>query len=288
VRWLRPDALRWLRPDCRRCMRPGVEHPLVLALQEKANFDPNQPRVPRGHPRGGQWTGGDANGLSDGGERIGESETAGEEPGGRAPLRITIYPRDIVEAAGPASDGPTFELARDFLPLDLFLHERPPHIPERRPPAARLRTRVVKQVAQWAARTALRAPLGPVGAVITIAEVATWLHESYPYIQAYQDPPKPLVELRRAAAVRKTGYDVHHIVERAAAATSGFPREMIDGPDNRARIPTLKHWQITGWYMTRNEDFGGLTPRAYLVGKDWAEHVRVGKLALARFGVMKQ
>ena len=28
----------------------------VLALLGKANFDPMQPRVPRGNPRGGQWT----------------------------------------------------------------------------------------------------------------------------------------------------------------------------------------------------------------------------------------
>jgi hypothetical protein len=29
----------------------------VLALLAKANFDPNQPRVPRGEPEGGEWTG---------------------------------------------------------------------------------------------------------------------------------------------------------------------------------------------------------------------------------------
>jgi hypothetical protein len=41
------------------------------------------------------------------------------------------------------------------------------------------------------------------------------------------------------------------------------------------RIPTLKHWQITGWYMTPSEDYGGLSPRSYLRGK---------KLAGARAG----
>ena len=29
----------------------------VLELLSKANFDPNQPRVPGGNPDGGQWTG---------------------------------------------------------------------------------------------------------------------------------------------------------------------------------------------------------------------------------------
>jgi len=29
----------------------------LAELHRKANFDPNQPRVPRGNPDGGQWTG---------------------------------------------------------------------------------------------------------------------------------------------------------------------------------------------------------------------------------------
>ena len=290
-RFLRPDALRFLRHDWTRYVQPGFDPLFVHALPEgKANFNPDQPRVPKGNPGGGQWTRGDQAGSGGGnGTADATAGTDQEGPGGRAPLRIVIYPRDSLQDSGPTWDGPTFDFSpRDLLPFDFSIFEPPPEIPERRPPSTRVRNRIVKKVAGCATRAVLRAPLGPVGVVITIAEVAMWLHESYPYIQAYLDPPKPLVELRRAAAVRKTGYDVHHIVERAAAATSGFPREMIDGPDNRVRIPTLKHWQITGWYMTRNEDFGGLTPRAYLVGKDWAGHVRVGKLALARFGVMKQ
>jgi hypothetical protein len=286
-RFLRPDAQRFLRHDWQRYVQPGFDPLFVHAVLEgKANFNPAQRRVPAGPPDGGQWTreGGESgNGTADG-----AAGTDQEGPGGRAPLRIVIYPRDSLQDSGPTWEGPTFDFStRDLVPFDFSIFEPPPEIPERRPPSTRVRNRVVKKVAGWAARAVLRAPLGPVGVVITIAEVAMWLHESYPYIQAYLDPPKSLDELQRAAAVRKKGYDVHHIVEQAAGDKLGFSRAMIDGPDNRVRIPTLKHWQLTGWYMTPNKVFGGQTPRAYLVGKSWEEHVRVGKLALIKVGVLR-
>jgi hypothetical protein len=63
--------------------------------------------------------------------------------------------------------------------------------------------------------------------------------------------------------------------------------ELINGPDNLVRIPTLKHWEITGWYMTKNENFGGLSPREYLRDKDWAERRRVGLFALIDKGVLE-
>jgi hypothetical protein len=53
------------------------------------------------------------------------------------------------------------------------------------------------------------------------------------------------------------------------------------------RISTLKHWQITGWFMTPNEDYGGLSPRAYLRGKSWEERRRGGLRALVDHGVLK-
>jgi hypothetical protein len=54
---LRPDAYRWLRPDYKRFLLPGADPgPLRALIESKANFDPNQPRVPAGNPDGGQWT----------------------------------------------------------------------------------------------------------------------------------------------------------------------------------------------------------------------------------------
>jgi hypothetical protein len=62
---------------------------------------------------------------------------------------------------------------------------------------------------------------------------------------------------------------------------------MIDAPDNLVRIPTFKHWELNAWYQMPNDDFGGVSPRTYLRGKDWAERTRVGRKALADHGILK-
>ena len=86
----------------------------------------------------------------------------------------------------------------------------------------------------------------------------------------------------------RLGYDVHHIVEQSSAADAGYPRKMIDGPDNLVSIPRMSHWEINAWYQTRNSDYGDVSPREYLSGKDWDERRRVGLDALAKFGVLKR
>jgi len=52
-------------------------------------------------------------------------------------------------------------------------------------------------------------------------------------------------------------------VEQTAAAHEGYSQEDIDAPDNLVRIPTLKHWEITAWYMTPNADYNDLSPREF-------------------------
>jgi hypothetical protein len=54
-RWLRPDANRFLRPDWQRFAWPGAERKFLSALYDR-KYSPDQPRVPAGDPRGGQWT----------------------------------------------------------------------------------------------------------------------------------------------------------------------------------------------------------------------------------------
>lgn len=88
-------------------------------------------------------------------------------------------------------------------------------------------------------------------------------------------------------AAPKKGYDLHHIVEQGPAALDGFPRSLIDAPENLVRIPRYKHWEINAWYETSNEDYGNRTPRVYVRGKDWSERVRVGLRALIKAGVLK-
>jgi hypothetical protein len=95
-----------------------------------------------------------------------------------------------------------------------------------------------------------------------------------------------LEELQQDALTPKVGYNIHHIVEQTSAAQDGFPQSMIDAPENLVRISTFVHWEINAWYSTPNDEFGGLSPRDYLRGKSWDERVRVGEMALVRFGVL--
>lgn len=165
-----------------------------------------------------------------------------------------------------------------------------PDIPSERPISARLRNKILKEVAKWALKTTLQeTTMGPVvGTLMAAMEVASWLQQGFPYIQAYLDAPKSLDELQQAVSDPQTGYDIHHIVEQTPAERSGFPRSMIDAPENLVRISTLQHWGITGWYMTKSADYGDLSPREYLRDKDWNERTRVGLDALAKYGALKR
>jgi hypothetical protein len=219
-----------------------------LASAFKAGFSPSQPRVPAGNPDGGQWTG------SGGG--------------------------------GTAAGGGLTQVAQNISPDHLT------DIPEERPESARLRNAAIKRVAIFVAKLAAEHFLGePAGLIlnaIDIASSAAWVvEEGGALIEAYADPPKSLEELQEAVSTPAAGYDIHHIVEQTPAEQDGFSRSQIDSPANLVRIPTLKHWQITGWYMTPSEDFGGMSPRSYLRGRSWEERMQVGYRGLIRSGVLK-
>jgi hypothetical protein len=152
----------------------------------------------------------------------------------------------------------------------------PPIIPNERPPTGSERYDIATAAARWLMRNR--------GHVI---EGADWFSEYEPSVRAYLDLPKTLPELRQAVSRPKPGYDIHHIVEKTSAEQDRFPREMINAPENLVRIPRFKHWEITGWYVTRNRDYGGLSPRDYLRGKDWDARIKVGLRALMEHGVLK-
>jgi len=99
--------------------------------------------------------------------------------------------------------------------------------------------------------------------------------------------PKALEELQANAKVTRPGYDVHHIVEQTSAEIDGYPKRKIDDPENLASVPRMKHWEINAWYQRTNPDYGDMSPRDYLRGKDWDERRRVGLEALTRYGVLK-
>ncbi|MBY0531937.1 MAG: hypothetical protein K2P86_08190 [Xanthobacteraceae bacterium] len=154
----------------------------------------------------------------------------------------------------------------------------------------KLRNKIIVEAALLLARAAAKeAAFGPVlGTLLNLLDAAQILEEAYPYISAYLDSPKTLEELHAAAKFPERGYDIHHIVEQTPAERDGFPRSMIDSPENLVRIPTLKHWEINAWYQTKNKFYDFKSPRAYLQGKSWEERVRVGRDAMIRAGVLKR
>jgi hypothetical protein len=167
--------------------------------------------------------------------------------------------------------------------------EDPPEIPETQPVNRRAVNDFLKAAARWLARALGVGAAVEAGAFIAAYQALSWLDTDRILIEAYQDPPKTLGELQEAVSDPKWGYDVHHIVEQTPAAQAKFSRDQIDASDNLARIPTLKHWEITGWYARRNFDppYNGLSPRSYLQDKGWVERSRVGRDALVKFKVLE-
>lgn len=242
-----------------------------LSSAFKAGFDPNQPRAPAGNPNGGRWVGGD-----------GSRERIRRKPASRKPTqqppKSPVKPAQKPKLKIPVPRTPI----RDTSPL-----EPPPKIPRRRPATKQEINAIAKSTAKWIAKAAGTRLLGLAGLVIEAIEAVDWIDDQIPLIQSYFDDPKSLVELRRAVSKPKKGYGIHHIVEKTPAALDGFPRSMIDAPENLVRIPTIKHCEITGWYLTKNKDFGGLSPREYLRRKDWEERLNIGRDALVDHGVLK-
>jgi hypothetical protein len=107
-------------------------------------------------------------------------------------------------------------------------------------------------------------------------------------IKASLDEPKTLDELQDAVDDPKPGYQIHHIVEQAAAEQDGFSKEEIDARNNLVRIPTIKHYEISGWYQKPDAALGGITPREYLQGGSFEERWDYGIKVLKQFKVLKE
>ena len=226
-----------------------------LREPRKAGFNPDEPRVPAGNPDGGQWTTGDN----------GAASTTSESSG--PVLSDAASDSNWIPGAQYAANDRSSNGGNQGAPLG-----QPPAVPAEQPASNQAINAFLKAAAYFLAGALLAAE--PVGDFILALEAADWLSSYLPYVHSYLDPPKTLEELREAALNPRTGYNVHHIVEQTPAAQDGFSWTMIDGPDNLVLIPTLKHWQINGWYSTPNQNLGGLSPRNYLRGKSWEERIR--------------
>jgi len=84
-RFMRSDAHRFLRPDWRRYIRAGYERTPFYQLLEhvERKYVPDQPRVPRGNPDGGQWTGNEGVGRQNAPHVISDASSDPVRPGSR-------------------------------------------------------------------------------------------------------------------------------------------------------------------------------------------------------------
>jgi hypothetical protein len=109
-------------------------------------------------------------------------------------------------------------------------------------------------------------------------------------IRSANDPPHTLEELQaRAQLPSEPGYHNHHIAEEAAARSAGYSERRIQGYDNKARIPVVKHIDITAYYNRRAEQSDGSfrTPRDYLKDKDFETRRQFGLKIMRLYGVLK-
>jgi hypothetical protein len=228
-------------------------------LLRKANFHPDEPRVPAGNPDGGQWTT-----IGGGSYRL---------PSGARVTRIGDRPHVFRLRPGMLGEDDDLSGFEDY-----------PDIPIARPHHVTDRHSIVQRIPM--------APFvgGPAGTLPRKLEeigAPAWLREYYPHLDAYTQGPKSLSELQTGAQSSRLGYDVHHIVEKSSALEDGFPKSLVNGPDNLVSVPRFKHWKITGWYQTRDENFRWASPRELLRHNSWGERYKVGLYALRKFEVLK-
>ena len=189
--------------------------------------------------------------------------------------------------ADGSGSGSSIRPAAAILPQPLL--GKPPKIPKRTPPSEIAKNNLRKELARWLANAALLLLDPPAAAVISALHAAVegtaWAAH---YVKAYLDPPKTLAELQAAVQNPRAGYEIHHIVEQTPARIADFSESQIEDPSNLALVPSLKHWELTGWFMRRNKDYGNVSPRSYLVGRDWETRTRIGLDGLRAVGVLKK
>ena len=267
-RFMRPDGGRYLRPDVGRYMAP------------ERKWD-GQPRIGAGEEGVGQFTFG---------------KQSGEEESNSENTRVYIYtPRDESnggegEGDGGGSDIDYFWLASTASPG--FGHnggpplEDPPEIPETKP--SRSPSTILRAAASWIGRALSARAFGAIGAFIGMLSARAWAKARAHEIITSLDPPKSMEELEAAVDVPRRGTELHHHkMEQHVSRGHGLSQSEIDAPGNRVRIPTFKHYDITGWYRTPQQRLGGLSPRQYLADKPPEEHARIGREALILFEVLK-
>jgi hypothetical protein len=223
----------------------------IDALEKR--YNPAQPRVPAGHPDGGQWTSGDwgSAGTASSHQAASEQQVLSDatpdnpwKPGAQYAANEPPPP------GGGHNQGPPLEPAPE-VPENLQYNTSP--FWDFTKAAVRWLGRAGwKPLARVGVRIGLEATIGgPIGDFLLTVEAAYWGYVAYPYFRSYFDPPKTLEELRQNT---KPGYDNHHIVEQWAEE-DGMPRNKVQSSENIVPIPKLKHWEINDWLGKSNPEY---------------------------------
>lgn len=279
-------------------------------------YNPDEPRLPKGDPHGGEWTIGETadaavdaldvfadigdGGGDDGNTGGGDDGEGGGDSGDGGPATLgTSDLGDETPNPGPQpGDGQPSPQDGAASPSETEGNASPPDIPATQPSTTQQVNAVLRSLATWLglAQAVLGAvyELDPeVAMVLAAIEATIWLADYISKIFSYLDGPQTVADLQSAATrPAPPGYEIHHIVEAQRGSDNpqsnarNFP-DLIDSAENLVRIPYWKHVEISSWYSTKNERYGGVTPRQYLRGKSWNEQYTLGLQILRDMGVLK-
>jgi hypothetical protein len=253
--------------------------------QLERKYDPNQPRVPRGHPDGGQWvenpfSADGANSDLDRPVSDGDLERAAD-----ALLELDA----VFRRSGP--DPGLLHLAggpRD--PLDPLKPREPPSAEGQPGTRAQLAWRMIERLRPVVALARRSSRWAAVASIL--------LEYGFPKVVTYFDEPKSLAELRPKVRVedydsfeefqRKNpagpGYEWHHIRERSFGSVQGWE---VHSTENIVRVPVILHRRISATYSSKSESLGGLTVREWLKLQGPESQQQYGEDILRRVGVMR-
>ncbi|MBM3535519.1 MAG: hypothetical protein FJX60_21105 [Alphaproteobacteria bacterium] len=312
-----PDYPSTFRNACGRYLSWGPAHnrsnpridvdAWLARKQLERKYDPDQPRVPRGHPDGGQWTDDPS---------VGDREVADLDrlATGEEIQRADDVIRELESRVGlPEQSSGLLHLAggsKDRLkPGDPHQGYRPPplseeeiarHLPTARPttPTPTEGKPLTKPQLLWQMTERIRQILRFARRSTYGVILSTLVERGFPEVATYFDEPKALEEMRPDVRVENfssfqafekanpagPGYQWHHIREQSF----GSPRDWnVDATENIVRIPVLHHRRISAFYSSKPEELGGLTVRDWLKTQSPEFQWRVGLTILQWQGVMK-